>query len=260
MDPVSGSLPDKPARGQARVFGATVIINEDDVHLLSDEQKSFLVETKRSDGLIYFKAEAEAASDGIATFVSAAVAGAVQTFVSAAVAGSADDLQNSARREYEEDLANAWKEDPEFVNAFDEAFVLGDIKPLLQYLCSDKPLTRLSRRRLAGYIRWLVEQTRKRGKGRPRRNAAKAPPVERAERNAAWLVRFNQEGWCKEHGRERVPAKVTDEWIREASEVAAREFNVPVDKILPRNVRNQLKTGRTKLSPRRVASAGQQTS
>ena len=51
---------------------------------------------------------------------------------------------------YDADLANAWKEDPEFGNALHWAVALGDIRPLKQYLCSDKPLSRMNKRALEG--------------------------------------------------------------------------------------------------------------
>jgi hypothetical protein len=153
----------------------------------------------------------------------------------------------AAYDEYDARLATASKEDPEFGNALYLAFMLGDIKPLKQYLCSEKPLTRVNRQALAGYIDILVERTTslKRQRGRPRRNAAKARPAEQAERNAAWLVAAAQKGWRKEHGKARVPGEIFDKFVREAREEAACAFGVPVNTVSEGNVRNYArKTGR----------------
>ena len=118
---VSRPLP----RGQARVLGQTIILNEEDVHLLSDEQKSFLVELKRSDGLIYFcrgeediKAWKEDPEFGNALHL-AVTKGVTEPLTKylcsdkplSRAYGPLLVAQNSADREYDEDIANAWKED-----------------------------------------------------------------------------------------------------------------------------------------------------
>ena len=115
---------------------------------------------------------------------------------------------------YVADLVDAWREDPEFGNALHVAVVVGNIKPLKKYLCF------------------------------ARRNAAKAPPAEQAERNAAWLVAAAQKAWRKQHGKARVPGDVIALMVREACDVAARAFGVPVDRIKEADVRSALKTGR----------------
>lgn len=96
----------------------------------------------------------------------------------------------AAYRESDAETASAWREDPEFSNALHLAVLLGDTKPLKNYLCSEKPLSSTNRSALAGYIDLLVERiqtgTQKRTRGRPCRIAAKAALAEQAERNAAW--------------------------------------------------------------------------
>ena len=154
----------------------------------------------------------------------------------------------AAHAAYDAETASAWRtEDPEFGNALHLAFMLGDIKPLKQYLCSEKPLTRVNRQALAGYIDILVERTTSlnRQRGRPRRKPAKARPGEQAERNAAWLVAAALKEWRKEHGKARVPGEIFDKFVREAREEAAWTFGVPMNTVREGNVRNYArKTGR----------------
>ena len=146
----------------------------------------------------------------------------------------------AAYDEYDAGLAAASKEDQEFSNALHLAVMLGDINPLKEYLCSEKPLSRLDRQALAGYIDILVERTTslKRQRGRPRRKPAKARPGEQAERNAAWLVAAALKEWRKEHGKARVPGEIFDKFVREARVEAARAFGVPVDTVHEGNLRN----------------------
>ena len=47
----------------------------------------------------------------------------------------------AALADEEADLTNAWRENPEFSMALNSAVMLDDIRPLKQYLFSDKPLS-----------------------------------------------------------------------------------------------------------------------
>ncbi len=80
--------------------------------------------------------------------------------------------------------------------------------------------------------------------GRARRVANKAPPIEQAERNAAWYVAMLQVGWRKHHGRERVPRDVTVAMIRAAIREAVKAFDIPVGSINASNIEALLKSGR----------------
>ena len=99
----------------------------------------------------------------------------------------------AAYDEYDAGLAAASKEDPEFGSRLHLAFMLGDIKPLKQYSRSEKPLSRVNRQALAGYIDILVERKVKHQRGRPRRNGAKARPAEQAD--------ATPRGWWRSHRR-----------------------------------------------------------
>lgn len=153
----------------------------------------------------------------------------------------------AALAERDADVANAWREDPEFGNALHLAVMLGDIRSLKQYLCSEKPLTRRNRRELVGYIDLLAERivSHMRRRGRPRRYSDIVEhPAERAERNAACLVASAKKAWCRQHGKERVPSADVNKMVRNACEEAARTFEVSVEAVKTANVRRALKTGR----------------
>ena len=124
--------------------------------------------------------------------------------------------------------------------------MLDDIRPLKQYLFSDKPLSGGNRRSLAGYIDLLVERiaSQKRKRGRP----SAAPPTRGRPSGLSATLR----GWWRTRrrrgenstARRRVPGDVIDVMIREACEEAARAFDVPVRTVRAANVRSALKTGR----------------
>ena len=96
-DPIMrGIMRGKPAEGRAYKIGETVVIREKDFHLLSDDQKSVLVEVKRRDDLIYFRRKAVSATEAEAA--SDASSAALNTSVAAEEIGGAVDDQNSAGR------------------------------------------------------------------------------------------------------------------------------------------------------------------
>jgi hypothetical protein len=145
-----------------------------------------------------------------------------------------------------ERLTGAWEEENrEFGNALHVAIALERAGPLKEYLASDKPLSRWDRNGLVTFIEWLEKHIPpKPTLGRPERNPQTANKVERAERNAAWLVAFCQAAWRNEHGLERVPGNETNKLIDKAIKEAATAFDVSAELINKDNIRNALKSGR----------------
>jgi hypothetical protein len=125
--------------------------------------------------------------------------------------------------------------------------IRAEMKRLLDYIearALDDPRDRAS---LAGFVRKLlrrIDELEPQKPGRPTRKPDRASAVEKAERNAAWLVAFGQAQWRRQHHRERMPAAETDKMIREARREAARTFKVPESKVSEDNIRRALKSGR----------------
>lgn len=144
------------------------------------------------------------------------------------------------------ELTRAWKENPEFGNALNEATVVGRTESLKEYLASDKPLSVANRLGLIAFIEGLeqrIASLEPKEVGRPQRksdiwNAATA------ERSVALLVESDQAAWRKKNGRERVPRAQTEEMINRRIAEAAKDFGVPVASIKKDNILIALKAGR----------------
>ena len=155
----------------------------------------------------------------------------------------------AAYRESDEEASRAWQADPEFGNALHLAYEMGVTKPLRDFVTAGNSLPQ-AQVFVAGKsipMQALVadllgdHHQQQEQRSRPHRVPSEAPAVAQAERNAAWLVAFAQNGWRKRNGRKRVPGVVTNEMIKVAIEQAAKTFKVPVSAIYASNIRNLLK-------------------
>lgn len=161
--------------------------------------------------------------------------------------------QRAAIAEYEEKQRNAWKSVSEFDNVLHLAISSGELKPLRDYVAAGKPIPDVTAN-VAGQTRpmktlvadLLGSQAlpQPAGRGRSSRVPSKAPPMEQAERNAAWYVAMLQAGWRRHHGRRRVPPVETKKMIRAAIKEAAAAFKVPAGTISASNIEALLKSGR----------------
>jgi len=144
-------------------------------------------------------------------------------------------------------VKKAARADVEFGNVLNLAVMVGKTQPLLDYIAS-KPLSDPDdRAMLSRYMHDLlkrIDELKPRKPGRPARKPDKAQAVERAERNAAILVRSKQAEWRRRHNRKRVPAAETDRLIQEIKREAARALKVPESKVSEDNIRRGLKSGR----------------
>jgi hypothetical protein len=93
---------------------------------------------------------------------------------------------------------------------------------------------------LGGFIDLLIPKRKRR-----RRNADKW------ELNIAWLVAFKQDNWRTANGRDRVPARLTNQYVTECIEeaVAHPSYHVERSQIKEANIKKYLKTGRIKVRP-----------
>jgi hypothetical protein len=107
---------------------------------------------------------------------------------------------------------------PAFGNLLILALTYGKTKELADYIATTS-LTMGDQRYLAGFIRTLQKPRRGRPKGKKSRRDVAAG-------NAFYWVLFERAKWCGEQGRERAPADVTREFIRQVIPIVRKQFGV----------------------------------
>ena len=169
-------------------------------------------------------------------------------------AAQSTDDRAAAYQEYNERTSKAWESDSDFNNALYVARVGGELRLLRDYIAAGKPIPEeqvlvagkvvemdVLVAELLGCQQLPEDQARP---GRPNRVPSEAPPSDQAERNATWLVRFEQQSWRSNNHRKRVPGAVLNKMIKRAIQEAAKVFDVPHNTISDCNIRNLLKNGR----------------
>jgi hypothetical protein len=107
---------------------------------------------------------------------------------------------------------------PAFGNLLILALRYGRIKELADYIATTS-LTMGDQR----YLAWFIRSLQKPRRGRPK---GKKSPRYVAAGNAFHWVLFERAKWCREHGRERAPADVTREFIRQVIPIVRKQFGV----------------------------------
>jgi hypothetical protein len=114
----------------------------------------------------------------------------------------------AAYRESDEEASKAWQADPEFGNALYLAYEMGVTKPLHDFVTAGNSVPQaqvfvagksIPMHALVADLLGDHHQQQER-RSRPHRVASEAPAAAQAERNAAWLVAFAQNGWRKRNG------------------------------------------------------------
>lgn len=169
--------------------------------------------------------------------------------------------KSAAYLEYHEHIGNAWMQDDphgELLNALNFAIQIGETHLLRDYVSAGKPIpqdmpinyrVRPNGSAFTQPLPTLIaslfgsEHPEIAKQGRPHRVPTAAPLPEKAERNAAWLVACELKNWRECHNRKRVPGVIKNKMIKAAIKVAAKSFDVSVDAIGERNIRNLLQNG-----------------